>query len=54
MDAGIAREPCGGALDAFNDVHDLAGECDFQPAHWQGFLKVNRKFARVTARTLAR
>ncbi len=34
--------------------HDLAGECDFQPAHWQGFLKVNRKFARVTARTLAR
>ena len=34
--------------------HDLAGECDFQPAHWQAFLKVNRKFARVTARTLAR
>jgi trehalose 6-phosphate synthase/phosphatase len=34
--------------------HDLAGECDFQPAHWQAFLKVNRKFARVAARTLAR
>ncbi len=34
--------------------HDLAGECDFQPAHWQAFLKVNRKFARATAKTLAR
>jgi trehalose 6-phosphate synthase len=34
--------------------HDLPGECDFQPAHWQAFLKLNRKFARVTARTLAR
>lgn len=34
--------------------HDLAAECNFQPAYWQAFLKVNRKFARVTARTLAR
>jgi trehalose 6-phosphate synthase len=34
--------------------HDLAGECNFQPAYWQAFLKVNRKFARATARTLAR
>lgn len=34
--------------------HDLAAECDFQPAYWQAFLKVNRKFARATAKTLAR
>jgi len=34
--------------------HDLAAECNFQPAYWQAFLKVNRKFARATAKTLAR
>lgn len=34
--------------------HDLALECTFSPSHWQAFLKVNRKFARVAARTLAR
>jgi alpha,alpha-trehalose-phosphate synthase [UDP-forming] len=34
--------------------HDLPIECTFSPSHWQAFLKVNRKFARVAARTLAR
>lgn len=34
--------------------HDLPLECTFSPSHWQAFLKVNRKFARVAARTLAR
>lgn len=34
--------------------HGLAAECNFHPAHWQAFLQVNRKFARATARTLAR
>lgn len=34
--------------------HDLPLECTFSPAHWQAFLKVNRKFARAAARTLAR
>src|SRR5947199_277517 len=34
--------------------HGLTAEHDFQPAYWQAFLKVNRKFARATARTLAR
>ena len=34
--------------------HDLPLDCSFSPAHWQAFLKVNRKFARVTARTLVR
>ncbi|HEX9942215.1 MAG TPA: trehalose-6-phosphate synthase [Thermoanaerobaculia bacterium] len=34
--------------------HDLPLECGFNPSHWQAFLKVNRKFARATARTLAR
>ncbi|HEV2852920.1 MAG TPA: trehalose-6-phosphate synthase [Thermoanaerobaculia bacterium] len=34
--------------------HDLPLECTFSPSHWQAFLKVNRKFARAAARTLAR
>jgi trehalose 6-phosphate synthase/phosphatase len=34
--------------------HGLTEEHDFQPAYWQAFLKVNRKLARATARTLAR
>jgi alpha,alpha-trehalose-phosphate synthase [UDP-forming] len=34
--------------------HDLPLECSFNPAHWQAFLKINRKFARAAARTLAR
>ncbi len=34
--------------------HGLTAEHNFQPAYWQAFLKVNRKFARATARTLAR
>ncbi|MFL6231850.1 MAG: trehalose-6-phosphate synthase [Thermoanaerobaculia bacterium] len=34
--------------------HGLTAEHDFQPAYWKSFLKVNRKFARATARTLAR
>jgi trehalose 6-phosphate synthase len=34
--------------------HDLPLDCSFSPACWQAFLKVNRKFARVAARTLAR
>lgn len=34
--------------------HDLPFECSCLPAHWQAFLKVNRKFARAAAKTLAR
>jgi trehalose 6-phosphate synthase len=34
--------------------HGLPLQCGFSPAHWQAFLKVNRKFARAAARTLAR
>src|SRR3954451_18564173 len=34
--------------------HGLTEEHNFQPAYWQAFRKVNRKFARATARTLAR
>jgi trehalose 6-phosphate synthase/phosphatase len=34
--------------------HGLANECNFQPAYWQAFLRINRKFAHATARTLAR
>ena len=34
--------------------HDLPLESTFSPAHWQAFLKVNRKFARAAARTVAR
>jgi trehalose 6-phosphate synthase len=34
--------------------HDLPLECSFSPAHWQAFLRVNRKFAQATAKTLAR
>jgi trehalose 6-phosphate synthase len=34
--------------------HELPLQCGFSPAHWQAFLKVNRKFARAAARTLAR
>ncbi|HET9209289.1 MAG TPA: trehalose-6-phosphate synthase, partial [Thermoanaerobaculia bacterium] len=34
--------------------HGLTAEHNFQPAYWQAFLKVNRKFARATVRTLAR
>ncbi len=34
--------------------HGLPLECGFSPGHWQAFLKVNRKFARAAAKTLAR
>lgn len=34
--------------------HDLPLECSASPAHWQAFLKVNRKFAQVAAKTVAR
>ncbi|HEV8578123.1 MAG TPA: trehalose-6-phosphate synthase [Thermoanaerobaculia bacterium] len=34
--------------------HDLPLECSCRPAHWQAYLKVNRKFARAAAKTLAR
>jgi alpha,alpha-trehalose-phosphate synthase [UDP-forming] len=34
--------------------HDLPPESGFSPAQWQAFLRVNRKFARATAKTLAR
>lgn len=34
--------------------HDLPLECSVSPAHWQAFLKVNRKFAQVAAKTVAR
>ncbi len=31
----------------FHDLHTL---CNFDPAYWKTYLKVNRKFARITAR----
>ena len=34
--------------------HGLAPESGFSHSHWQAFLRVNRKFARATAKTLAR
>ncbi len=34
--------------------HDLPLERSISPAHWQAFLKVNRKFSQVAAKTLAR
>src|SRR5580693_1162840 len=33
--------------------HGLEGECRFDPAHWRAYLRVNRRFARVIAGTLA-
>ena len=33
--------------------HDQPLECNFQPAYWQAYRKVNRKFARAVARTAA-
>lgn len=30
--------------------HDQPVECNFQPAYWQAYRKMNRKFARTTAR----
>jgi trehalose 6-phosphate synthase len=34
--------------------HDMTPDCGFPAACWQSFLRVNRKFARVTAKALAR
>jgi trehalose 6-phosphate synthase len=50
------RNACGGFAGEviWPLFHGLTAEHDFQPAYWQAFLKVNRKFARATARTLAR
>lgn len=34
--------------------HDLPMECNFNLSYWQAFLRVNRKLARVAARSLSR
>jgi alpha,alpha-trehalose-phosphate synthase [UDP-forming] len=34
--------------------HDLQLECNFDPAYWQAYRRVNRKFARAVAKALSR
>jgi trehalose 6-phosphate synthase len=56
LSAQEKRNACGGFSGEviWPLFHGLTAEHDFQPAYWQAFLKVNRRFARATAKTLAR